>query len=133
MKLIEKYPNTLIGDRGWVILPIEDNDLITGKIKNIHLASIKPDQIRGNHFHKNKTEYIFIFGGMVEIVIKDIESGELYEYLSFDCKTPALLIARPKIAHAIKNIDENDIYLFCYGTESYDPNYPDVHNEKLIK
>ena len=132
MNYLEKYKETLTGDRGWVFLPIEDNNLLNGKIKNIHLASIRPGKIRGNHYHKNKTEYIFIFNGNVKVVIKDILENQIEKYDSIDCDTPYLLIAKPKVAHVIKNIGESDVYLFCYGTESYDPDSPDVFSEILL-
>jgi dTDP-4-dehydrorhamnose 3,5-epimerase-like enzyme len=130
---IQKYNDALLGDRGWVILPIDDADLLAGKIKNIHLASIKPMKIRGNHYHQNKTEYIFIFSGDVEVVIKDTVTNKIEKHDSIKCDTPYLLIAKPKFAHAIKNIGEKDVYLFCFGTKSYDSADPDVFSEKLIE
>jgi len=132
MNYLKRYSDTLSGNRGWVILPIDDDDLLNGKIKNIHLASIKPGNIRGNHYHKNKTEYIFMFSGSVEVVIKDTVKNQIEKYDSIECDTPYLLIAKPKVAHAIKNIGKNDVYLFCFGTKPYDQNNPDVFSAILI-
>ncbi len=58
VKEIESYQD----DRGWCIRPISDDDIKNGTISDIHMVSMKPGTVRGNHYHMHKTENILIVG-----------------------------------------------------------------------
>ena len=133
MNYFDTVDGILADERGWVMFPVEDPELLDGHIKNIHLASINPRQIRGNHYHQHKIEFIYIFGGKVEVVIRDVEADQVVTHDYVDCYKPMLLVARPNISHAIKNISDKPVYLLDYGTEGYDPKNPDVIVDILIK
>jgi len=78
-------------NRGWVANLAEYATEQKYKIENIHLASIRPGEIRGNHFHKKQKEWILVFGGkgifswkeQGKIRKQEIESGSqfLFEVL----------------------------------------------------
>lgn len=130
LKTLDLTQNT---ERGWVLFPFEDGQILSGNVKNVHLVSIEPSEIRGNHYHMNKTEFLYIFGGRVLIAVLDLNLDEKILYEEIDCsKFPVLLEASPKVAHAIKNIGESLVYLFCYGTESYDMQQPDVRRKEIL-
>ncbi len=47
VKEIEFYQD----DRGWCIRPITDDDIKDGIVSDIHMVSMKPGAVRGNHYH----------------------------------------------------------------------------------
>lgn len=98
-------------DRGWMINFIQDNLLNDQEIKNIHLGIIKPGKIRGNHFHKEQAEWLFVFGGKALVAWDDglkIEKYKINKNDYFLFEIPAT------ITHSVKNIDNKDIYLrYC--------------------
>src|SRR4030042_3384988 len=49
--------------RGWVANLAEYATERGHKIENIHIASIKPGEVRGNHWHEKQREWILVFGG----------------------------------------------------------------------
>lgn len=132
MGFLEEDKGIIAGDRGWVLLPVEDSEIEAGLFKNPHLASIEPSRIRGNHFHEQKTEYIYIFGGSARVAIQDLNFKKDARVEEIESHSPVLLKVEPKVAHAIKNIGQKTIYLFCYGTKGYDPNNPDVEGHMLL-
>lgn len=120
-------------DRGWVLFPITDEELEKGKIKNLHLVSITPSEIRGNHYHLEKTEYQIIFGGEVQIAIQDLNKNTTVNRQEVDCSTPMVLEVGPQVVHAIKNISSKVVFLLCYGTMAYDKGRPDVVRKLILE
>ncbi|HJO55311.1 MAG TPA: hypothetical protein QF423_01415, partial [Candidatus Scalindua sp.] len=75
VKEIEFYQD----DRGWCIKPISDDDIEKGIISDIHMVSMKPGAIRGNHYHVNKTENILIIGSTCRLLAVDNNTKEKEE------------------------------------------------------
>jgi dTDP-4-dehydrorhamnose 3,5-epimerase-like enzyme len=98
-------------DRGFVVRPFEGKQL--NDVCNTHLVSLNPGAVRGNHFHPAQTEYIFFLGDKCKLVTVDSVTGERTEKI-IDGKKCPLIIVPQKIAHAIKNISAEIIYLLCY-------------------
>lgn len=82
-------------------------------IYNIHLISLNPGAVRGNHFHPTQTEYIYVLGNQAKLVTVDCATDERSIKI-IDGKRCPLIIVPPKVAHAIKNIGIEKIYLLCY-------------------
>ena len=81
---------------------------------NIHLVSLEPDSVRGNHFHKNQTEYVWVIGGPVRFVAVDNETGERIDTV-FDGNGAPFITLPPRISHAFKNIGAGTNYLLCFS------------------
>jgi len=87
--------------------------------------------IKGNHYHRRKTEWFCVIKGSAELYLKDnndsstmnIEMGEE------DLK---MVEVPPGIIHAFKNIGSGEMILLAYISESYDPDNPDTFIEKII-
>jgi len=90
-----------------------------------------PGVIKGNHYHRRKTEWFCVIKGSAELYLKDnndsptmkIEMGEE------DLK---MVEVPPGIIHAFKNIGSGEMILLAYISESYDPDDPDTFIEKII-
>ena len=100
---IKKLPK-VSDNRGWLteILNFENSQ----KIVNIHYSYSKPAAIRGNHYHKNKTELLCVKFGRGKLVLEENVSKERKE-LSMIGESPVLVEIPPEVAHAIENNDPN--------------------------
>ena len=100
-----------VDERGFIAMPISDEQLKS--IYNIHIVSLKPGCVRGNHYHEHQTEYICVLGGHSKLLSIDNESNEKID-LILDGKKCPLIIVPPHVTHALKNIGKETIYLLCY-------------------
>jgi len=90
---------------------------------HVYLATIAPNTIRGNHYHKETEEFFVIMSGKAKIILEDIKTKERKEIL-LDASENHIKRIRygPNIAHAIKNISKETLFLTAYITRPYDHN-----------
>ena len=89
-------------NRGWLTEVL--NGKSDQKILNIHYSFSKPGAIRGNHYHKNKTELLCVMFGRGRLVLEEKVNNERKE-LSMIGESPVLVEIPPEVAHAIENIE----------------------------
>ncbi len=115
MKIIQTKKIEFHSDcRGWSIKPISDERIRNENITNLHIVSIKPNAIRGNHYHLHMTEQILIIGGTCRITVQDRKTNQKEEII-IENNAEMLLIFPPLLTHAIENIGSEMAYLFCYS------------------
>ncbi len=120
MEKVEKTEFKITADeRGWVAWPISEELLKKGLVSNLHVPSIKPGSVRGNHYHVNKYEYLFILSDPCLAVFLDNKTGEKEEIL-LEGENPVLFRIAPNITHAFRNEGKQDIFLICYDEPSGD-------------
>ena len=110
--------------RGWFMEMLNANKT-SREIKQISVASIKPGEVRGNHYHLNKTEWFLVVGGKAEYYLEDPKTKEKIR-LKLNSKNPKVITVFPKIAHAVKNIDNEIIYFIEADSEIYNHRKPDA-------
>jgi len=107
--------------RGWSLYPFGKEGIahfssgIYEGIIDIHLVSIEPGSIRGNHYHMNKEEHLIVFGGKAVISTSRYDEPESLREIEIDGKTPFHLKIDQGFVHAIKNTGNLPVYLFCYS------------------
>ena len=111
--------------RGWFVEMLKANK-ISREIKQISVASIKPGEIRGNHYHLNKTEWFLVIGGKAEFYLENSETKEKIR-LKLNPIKPKVMTVFPEIAHAVKNIDNKIIYFIEADSEIYNHEKPDAN------
>ena len=116
-------------NRGWVANLAEYATEQGHRIENIHIASIKPGEIRGNHWHKKQKEWILVFGGKGIFSWKE-DGGIRKQKIEFGSQF--LFEVEPGCSHAMKNIDDKDIYLCAFTDSKYNFQNPDSVLEKII-
>lgn len=109
--------------RGWFGEMIRMNG-IKKTIKQVSVASIEPGHIRGNHYHLNKIEWFFIINGKAKFCLKNPKTQERICF-RISSKNPRVITVFPKIAHAIKNIDQKTIYFVEADSSIYNHKKPD--------
>lgn len=109
--------------RGWLVELLKANE-IKEPVQQLHIASLKPGQVRGNHYHLKRVEWLFVFAGKAELRLQDVKTGEkICRKLSPG--RPKLITVFPCIAHNIKNLDKKKIYLVSAQNDIYNPKDPD--------
>lgn len=117
--------------RGWSLKPITDNDMKNGIISDVHIVSMKPGAIRGNHYHAHKTEYILIIGSTCRVVAID-NNTKKKEEKTIEDNSKILLVISPNVTHSIENIGNEISYLLCYSKVAEGLKSQNVVNNKVI-
>lgn len=111
--------------RGWLVEMLKRNE-IRQDIRQIYVVTIKPGCIRGNHYHFKKTEWFFISKGKANIYLEDIKTQKKI-CLELSSKRPKVITIPPKIAHAVKNVGKETVYLVSGQNIIHNPKNPDTY------
>jgi len=113
-------------------IPSEAIDFV-GAIDEIHVATIVPGAIRGNHYHTGRRECIFLIFSdswrlaWIPLGAKDIATQD------FEGRGAVLIQVQPNVVHAVKNIGKNLIHLASFSNKRHDPRNPDTFREVLLE
>jgi len=105
--------------RGWVAWPFVKYLADEHSLNNIHIPSLNPSAVRGNHSHTSSTEYVLITSGPCRAAFYDNKSEEKLEFI-INKELPRLFKIGPGITHAFKNEGDTEIILICFE-EKTDP------------
>jgi len=113
--------------RGWVIEPIGEKQIPAQH--NCHVALTEPGAIRGNHFHRHRSEIFVLMGpGLVRLR----ENGVVRE-VNVPAGQAMRFTVPPNVSHAIKNTGPHPMLLMAFSTAPHDPASPDTHRDILIE
>jgi len=82
------------------------------KIDHVAFIKTKSGEIRGNHYHKETTQFTLILKGKVEYwerSINDAKSKTIY------CGEGDIIISEPNKIHAFKYVEDNEMIVFTRG------------------
>jgi oxalate decarboxylase/phosphoglucose isomerase-like protein (cupin superfamily) len=97
-------------------------------VRGVHVVAIYPGQLRGNHYHKETEELLFIFSGKGMFYWEE-EGGLMQHPVS---GTPTIITIPKGIRHAFRNTGEDMVYLLAVREGDYDPRNPDVVKSELV-
>ena len=97
-------------DRGWGLNLLAASGRTLKPIGDLHVVSMKPGKIRGNHYHENSTEWILFTGGRAKLIWRKVGTKPI-NTVTISGLAPTLYELPPNIEHAIINEDQKDIYL----------------------
>ena len=88
-------------------------------IDNLHVASVKPGALRGNHVH-DCDEILCVMGGAgsCEITLEESSSGTIEQFLVQE--TVKTYQIKAGIKHSVRNIGEKEFYLTAFLTTQVD-------------
>lgn len=82
-------------------------------IEHVAIISSEPNVLRGNHYHKETTQYMLMIKGSLEYWYKPVGDEESKMYL---CKIGDLIKTEPYEIHALQITDEgNEFIVFTQG------------------
>ena len=115
--------------RGWLVNLFSANEL-EKPVKQMHLASIKLGHIRGNHYHSKRMEWFFVIAGKAKFCLKDVKDKRKICF-ELSEKHPKVITIFPGVAHAVKNIGKETVYLASAQSDIYNPKSPDAYPYKI--
>jgi dTDP-4-dehydrorhamnose 3,5-epimerase-like enzyme len=124
---------TNLGDlRGWTFRIPEEALAFLGEIHEMHLASIIPGCIRGNHVHAGRKEVLFLqFEAECQFAWALRDSDQVHiETLSNHGGIMIQIL--PEIVHSIKNIGSKPVILLACSDGTFDPEYKDTERRVIL-
>ena len=98
--------------RGFSFYPLKGRAEDPAKLPDaFHLVSIAPGQVRGNHLHPGRWEWLYSFHG-TGIFRWKAQSGELLERTISGHRF--LIRIPPGVAHSLRNLGPDPIYLLAW-------------------
>ncbi len=113
VKQLELKDTILKDGRGWSINPLKFVDIKDRSLEDMHVVSIKPGEVRGNHYHPDATEWLLICGGLASLVWRPVHEEAVNEIL-INGEEPVLFEIPARLEHAVKNLSHYDIYLVAF-------------------
>lgn len=119
-------------DRGVsFLLPAKSLDFIK-KIKDIHLASILPGAVRGNHYHEKIKEILMVLYSDAWIFGYQEKKAEQPTFKHFEGQSGIVIEIEPGIAHALKNIGTKPLIIGCFYSKANNQNNLDIIRKVVL-
>ncbi|OPX20409.1 MAG: hypothetical protein BZ151_04170 [Desulfobacca sp. 4484_104] len=80
-------------------------------LESFHLVSVLPGQVRGNHQHPHKREWLYVFNGEGDFIWQDDQGQRHQRRLAGD---RTMVIIPPGIPHALSNDGPQVLYLLAW-------------------
>jgi len=92
-----------------------------GRVADMHLASIVPGAVRGNHYHVRKREVVVTLPGAAWSLHWDGGEGTTAQHRTFDGGSAVLVLVSPGTSHAVRNDGTAPLWLVASSSDAYDP------------
>jgi mannose-6-phosphate isomerase-like protein (cupin superfamily) len=92
-----------------------------GRMADVHLASTRPNAVRGNHYHLKRREAIVVLPGAPWSFHWDEGPGTPAQHRAFDGGRAVLALVAPGTSHAVRNDGAEPLWLVAISSETYDP------------
>lgn len=124
-----KHLSIIHDERGWLVEILKNED-ISGAFGQIYTTVAYPGKVKGNHYHKKKTEWVYIVCGKAKMAFLNVETGESSQMTVADNTT--VIKIPPMIAHGFKNTGSETLYVMIYSDKVYDRENPDSYPEEVL-
>lgn len=102
------------------------------QVKDIHIATIHPGAVRGNHYHRERREVLFIMHADDWSFHWEAEAGGSLLQRRFRGSGCVMITIEPETSHAVRNDGRVDLFLVGVSDADYDPRNPDVYRRDVI-
>lgn len=85
-----------------------------------------PGATRGGHYHHSKVEKFLVAHGIGRFRFRHVLSGETFE-LTGSATEPRMIETIPGWAHDVTNIGDDELVVFAWANEQFDPARPDTY------
>jgi UDP-2-acetamido-2,6-beta-L-arabino-hexul-4-ose reductase len=87
--------------------------------------TIMPGITRGSHYHHSKTEKFIVVSGSVQMLFRQLGTGETYKFILSSNK-PQVIDTIPGWVHDITNIGNSEAIIMLWANEIFDQQHPDT-------
>lgn len=92
-----------------------------GRIADVHVSSVVPGEVRGNHYHKKKRRAIVIFHESDWSFHWDGGENTSLQSRSFCGQGAEMVFIEPNASQAVRNTGNRTLVLVAFSSEPYDP------------
>jgi len=107
--------------RGFSFTAPADALAFVGRLADVHLASMGPGTVRGNHFHRRRRAAIVVLPGSKWSFHWDEGENSVTQHREFDGNEAILILLSPGASHAVRNDGGDTLWWFSISSETYDP------------
>lgn len=126
MKLDIKKLDVKKDARGWLAEIIHPEDVGDPNFGQIHITVVNPGKVRGNHYHKKRTEWFSVIKGKGTLFLKNMTNGE-EKKIAMGLEDLSVIKIPPMYFHSFENTGQDEMYLLVYGDSKFDSNDPDTY------
>ncbi len=127
MKLKIKRINVKSDSRGRLAEIIRPEDIKKAQFGQLILTVAYPGEVRGNHYHKRKTEWYCVIRGKAILTIISNKTRERKETIMGENEF-VLVEIPPNYFHSIRNVGKEEMMLLVYVNEPFDPMDQDTYS-----
>jgi quercetin dioxygenase-like cupin family protein len=98
---------------GWGLRPFEAAGSDVGHVGDVHVVSLLPGAVRGNHRHPNVTVWVLLLGAPVTVAWRNPDGTE--ERVRAEGEEPLLLELPPGTSHAMRAEGTAPAYLVSWA------------------
>lgn len=99
--------------RGWGTLPLKAAGVDVGRVAELHVVSVEPGAVRGDHLHPNVTEWLLLFGARLTFAWR--EEGGPVDSITVSGHEPVLAEIPPGVAHTVRCDGPGTAFLFSWA------------------
>jgi len=134
MKDIEIVSLEDYGDIRGALFNVSEVDMVfLDTIENIHFGKIRPNSIRGNHFHDQRKEIlIVVYLDRWTLAWAQKDSSETTEKI-FKESGAVLIKINSEVAHAVKNDGKKDLDIISLSNRMFSEENPDTFSKILME
>ena len=115
-------------ERGWLLQLMPLLTEVMGAVNDIHIVTLEPGVIRGNHYHELMTEALLPLSDGLRIVWQDADG----RHEEITKAGESLYIFAPTIPHAMRNDSPVTALGVAFGNTAFNPDSQDRHPHPLF-
>lgn len=99
--------------RGWGVRPLDAASLGPDALGDLHVVSLVPGAVRGNHLHPGVTEWMLLFGAPVTLAW--LPPGAEPASLRLELGEPVLVEIPAGVGHALRGEGPGETFLVSWA------------------
>lgn len=99
---------------------------------DIHLMTLRPGFVRGNHYHRNRFEVLLMVYADAWSLHWDSGPETPTEHHSFSGSGAVMVEIEPLASHAIRNDGACDLQIIGLANIAYEPSSPDAYPRRVV-
>lgn len=111
--------------RGWLAEILKPENLTRKSFGQISVTVPRPNESKGNHYHKYRVEWFIVLKGKVKFDVMHIKTRVKKVFILTGDTLQSLRIS-PFWHHCLKNIGNEDAIILLYYNRAFDLSKPDT-------
>jgi dTDP-4-dehydrorhamnose 3,5-epimerase-like enzyme len=119
-------------DRGSSYAPDHNWHAFLGTLADMHITTVLPGKIRGNHVHLRKREILVVIHADRWSFHWDEGPGTPAQKSAFEGSDAELIEVPPGCSHAVRNDGSVSLTVLGFSDRIYDPADPDAERRQVV-